>query len=142
MESFNIYLNHFYRGINQSVAEEKTVRIFGLAAVKLLLANPLRFWLSKIPNFDCRLQKDSNPNLDKKRNKSATLYSKTQQCSDKKIFNNFLLLNSQFLPLFFVKGIVSRDFEGLQMILMDRLCVPDVPLEVYSFLNLHLHTVF
>ena len=40
------------------------------------------------------------------------------------------------------KGIVSRDFEWLQMILMNRLCVPDVPLKVYSFLNLHLHIVF
>ena len=39
------------------------------------------------------------------------------------------------------KGIVSRDFEWLQMILINRLCVPDVPLEVYSFLNLHLHIV-
>ena len=28
------------------------------------------------------------------------------------------------------------------MILMNTLCVPDVPLEVYSFLNLHLHIVF
>ena len=37
------------------------------------------------------------------------------------------------------KGIVSRDFDGLQMILMDRINVPDVSLEVYSFLNLHLH---
>ena len=37
------------------------------------------------------------------------------------------------------KGIVSRDFEWLQMILIDRLCVPDVPLEVHSFLNLHFH---
>ena len=50
------------------VAEEKTVRIFGLAAVKLLLANPLRFWLAKIPNFDCRwiqipilTKKETNP---------------------------------------------------------------------------------
>ena len=41
-----------------------------------------------------------------------------------------------------LKGIVSRDFEWLQMILMNRLCVPDVPLKVYSFLNLHLHVVF
>ena len=40
------------------------------------------------------------------------------------------------------KGIVSRDFEWLQMILMDRIGVPDVPLEVYSFLKLHLHIVF
>ena len=31
-----------------------------------------------------------------------------------------------------VKGIVSRDFELLEAILMNRLCVPDVPLEVYS----------
>ena len=37
------------------------------------------------------------------------------------------------------KGIVSRDFRCLQMILMDRIGVHDVPLEVYSFLNLHLH---
>ena len=41
-----------------------------------------------------------------------------------------------------LKGIVSQDFEWLQTILMNRLCVPDVPLEVYSFLNLHLHIVF
>ena len=41
-----------------------------------------------------------------------------------------------------LKGIVSRDFEGLQMVLMDRIGVPDVPLEVYSFLNLHLHIAF
>ena len=40
-----------------------------------------------------------------------------------------------------VKGIVSRDFEGLQMILINRLCVPDVPLEVYSFLNFRFHIV-
>ena len=35
------------------------------------------------------------------------------------------------------KGIVSRDFGDLHMILMDRIYeyVPDVPLEVYSFLN-------
>ena len=37
---------------------------------------------------------------------------------------------------------VSRDFEWQETILMNRLCVPDVPLEVYSFLNLHLHIVF
>ena len=41
-----------------------------------------------------------------------------------------------------MKGIVSRDFGGLQIILMNRLCVTDVLLEVYSFLNLHLHIVF
>ena len=32
-----------------------------------------------------------------------------------------------------IKGIVSQDFEWLQIILMNRLCVPDVPLEVYFF---------
>ena len=44
----------------------------------------------------------------------------------------------------FLKGIVSRDLECLQMILIKRLCVPDpdVPLEVYSFLKLHLPIVF
>ena len=41
-----------------------------------------------------------------------------------------------------IKGIVSRDFEWLQIILMDRSCVPDVPLNVYAFLNLHLYIVF
>ena len=51
-----------------------------------------------------------------------------------------LFFKLQFFHLF--KGIVSRDFEWLQTILMNRLCVPDVPLEVYSFLNSHLHTVF
>ena len=33
----------------------------------------------------------------------------------------------------YIKGIVSQDFEGLQLILINRLCVPDVPLEVNSF---------
>ena len=49
-----------------------------------------------------------------------------------------------FVPdvVLLLKGIVSRDFEWLQMILMNRLCVPDVPLEVYSFLKLYLHIVF
>ena len=41
-----------------------------------------------------------------------------------------------------LKGIVSRDFEWLQMILMNRFWVPDVPLVVYYFLNLHFHIVF
>ena len=31
-----------------------------------------------------------------------------------------------------IKGIVSQDFEWLQMILITRLNVSDVPLEVYS----------
>ena len=37
------------------------------------------------------------------------------------------------LPTPGFKGIVSLDFEGLQLILINRLCVPDVPLEVNSF---------
>ena len=45
-------------------------------------------------------------------------------------------------PKMVFKGIFSRDFEGLQMILINRLCVPDVPLEVYSFLNFRFHIVF
>ena len=39
------------------------------------------------------------------------------------------------------KGIVSRDFGGLQMILMKRIVVPDVPLDVYLFLNFRFHVV-
>ena len=39
------------------------------------------------------------------------------------------------------KGKVSRDFGGLQMILINRIGVPDVPLEVYSFLNFCFHIV-
>ena len=41
-----------------------------------------------------------------------------------------------------LKGIVSRDFGGLQVISMDRIVVPDVPLEVYSFLNFRFQIVF
>ena len=41
-----------------------------------------------------------------------------------------------------LKGIVSRDIGGLQMISMDRIVVPDVPLEVYSFLNFRFHIDF
>ena len=39
------------------------------------------------------------------------------------------------------KGIVSRDFDRLQMIFVNRNGVPDVPLEVYSFLNFCFHIV-
>ena len=38
-----------------------------------------------------------------------------------------------------LKGIVSRDFEGLQMILMNRSWVPEVPLVVCYFLNFRFH---
>ena len=40
-----------------------------------------------------------------------------------------------------VTGIVSRDFGGLQMNLMDRIGVPDVSLDVYLFLNFRFHIV-
>ena len=43
-------------------------------------------------------------------------------------------------PVF--KGIVSRDFDWVQMILMNRTWIPDVPLEVYCFLNFRFHIVF
>ena len=33
-----------------------------------------------------------------------------------------------------LKGIVTRDFGGLQMILMDKIGAPDVPLKVFFFL--------
>ena len=36
------------------------------------------------------------------------------------------------------KGIVSRDFRGLQMILMDRTRVPGIPLNAYFLLNFHI----
>ena len=52
-----------------------------------------------------------------------------------------MYLTNKYKSVLF-KGIVSRDFGGLEMILMDRLRVPDVPLDVYSFLKLHLHIVF
>ena len=35
--------------------------------------------------------------------------------------------------IYAIKGIGSRDFGGLQMILVNRIGAPDVPLEVYSF---------
>ena len=42
-------------------------------------------------------------------------------------------IESRIYIVSLIKGIVSRGFEWLQMILMKRLYVPDVPLEVYSF---------
>ena len=53
----------------------------------------------------------------------------------------FLKVCDNFVSENMFEGIFSRDFEWLQMILMDRLCVPDVPLEVYSFLNFRFHIV-
>ena len=55
------------------------------------------------------------------------------------MYNFPLMIKLAILQVFVFKGIVSRDFEWLQTILMNRLCVTDVPLEVYSFLKLHLH---
>ena len=40
------------------------------------------------------------------------------------------------------KGTVSRDFQCLQMISMNRAWVPDVSLKVYSLLNFPFHIVF
>ena len=39
------------------------------------------------------------------------------------------------------KGIVSQSFGGLQMILMDRIGVPDVPLKDYIFSNSCFHSI-
>ena len=52
------------------------------------------------------------------------------------------LKTMELVPIYLIKGIVSRDFRCLQMILMDRIVVPDVPLEVYYFLNFRFHIVF
>ena len=40
-----------------------------------------------------------------------------------------------------LKGIVSQDFEGLQIIFMNRTWLPDVPLEAYLFLNFRFYVV-
>ena len=50
--------------------------------------------------------------------------------------------NQLIMQLDLFKRIVSRDFEWLQIILMNRSCVPDVPLKDYSFLNIHFHHAF
>ena len=73
------------------------------------------------------------------------LKSSLFECWEKKIKLIFLqCLVKSFLEKVStheVKGIVSRDFGGLQMILMGRIGVPDVPLKVYSFLNFCFHIV-
>ena len=43
---------------------------------------------------------------------------------------------------FFFFFLVSRNFLCLQMIFMDKIGFPDVPLEVYLILNFHFHVVF
>ena len=43
------------------------------------------------------------------------------------------VLTAKSKYFFMFKWIVSQDFGGLQMILMDSIEVPDVPLEVYFF---------
>ena len=40
------------------------------------------------------------------------------------------------------KGIVSQDFDWLQMILMNKTWIPDVPLEVYCFFKFSLSYSF
>ena len=44
--------------------------------------------------------------------------------------------------IYLLKGIVSRDFGWLQMILMDSIWVPDVPLKDYIFSNFCFRIVF
>ena len=39
------------------------------------------------------------------------------------------------------KGKPSRNFEVLQVILMNRIGIPDVPLKVYSFINFRFYIV-
>ena len=41
-----------------------------------------------------------------------------------------------------IKGIVSQDFHGLQMILIDRAWVPGFLLDVKFFLNSCFHIIF
>ena len=53
----------------------------------------------------------------------------------------WVLASTLLFPGSKIKGIVSRNFGGLQMILMDEAWVPDVPLEVY-FVNFFFHTDF
>ena len=48
---------------------------------------------------------------------------------------------SIFVSFLEVKGIVSRYFGGLQMIFMDRIVVPDIPMEVYFFASFLFHIV-
>ena len=52
------------------------------------------------------------------------------------------LKTMELVPIYIIKGIVSRDFRCLQMILMDRIGVPDVPPDVYLFLNFRFHLIF
>ena len=60
--------------------------------------------------------------------------------------NRVLLCSHRCKPnaihVLYCKGILSRDFGGLQINVMHRSCVPDVPLKVYSFLKFCFHIVF
>ena len=55
---------------------------------------------------------------------------------------NKLFLVLVFKKVFEFKEIVTRDFGGLQMILMIRAWVPDVPLKVCFYFILLFHNVF
>ena len=57
--------------------------------------------------------------------------------SEKQIVDHTLSCKSVLL-----KGIVSRDFGGLQMIIMDRAKVHDIPLKVYFLLFYFLYCFF
>ena len=55
------------------------------------------------------------------------------------MFNSFLY---KIKVLYKVKGIVSRDFRGLQMISMDRAWVPGVPwMFIFSFLFFFIYCI-
>ena len=60
----------------------------------------------------------------------------------KRMNSTFSLFKILVLHRTTLKGIASRDFRGLQMILIDRIGVPDVPLKDYIFSNSCFHIVF
>ena len=51
---------------------------------------------------------------------------------NREMFKILQNINNCFQETYTLKGIVSRDFRCLQMILTDRIGFPDVPLKVYS----------
>ena len=89
------------------------------------------------------LQKRYKKNCNNYQRLQVNIYIKSGGSKTFLFGSNFSFwIQIQILTVLTFKGIVSRDFEGLQMILMNTLCAPDVPLVVYSFLNLHLHIAF
>ena len=89
-----------------------------------------------------RCREKSAAARERKKTISQLLSSNKRNQNCKQFFCPSIYLSCLLSHFGLKKGIVSRDFKWLQMILMNRLCVLDVLLEVYSFLNLLLHTVF